>query len=233
MYSTVVHQKRPTAHVKEECLELRPTLSTVNGEEITREDDLDIGTDTKRQIVPEYDAVQKQSPEQDVSWYEAHTAAVVKTEPVDVTEASTETCPVLSGRMNDNLLQLYEEHEIKTDLVIGPTAVQETASVTSTHSMNYCACVLHNGDDVNKSVHGETRVVLDKVYECDVCKETLLTCYVRLERHVAAHTQPAPHLSKDYRETHTPESQLNTDAVPQSCENKYSCDLCKKCFSSH
>ncbi|XP_059055054.1 zinc finger protein 501-like [Achroia grisella] len=226
MCSTVVLQKRSTAHVKEECLE---SQADVAYSKRRREDDLDIGTDTKQQIVPEY-AVQKQSPEQDVSRYEAHTAAVVKTEPVDVTEASTETCPVLSGRMNDNLLQLYEEHEIKTDLVIGPTAVQDTASVTSTHSMNYCACVLHNGDNVNKSVHGETRVVLDKVYECDVCKETLLTCYVRLERHVAAHTQPAPHLSKDYREINTLGSQLNTSAVSQSCKQEHSCDLCKKKF---
>ncbi|XP_052755293.1 uncharacterized protein LOC128201667 [Galleria mellonella] len=137
--------------------------------------------------------------EQDDFQHGTDGAGVVKTEYVDVTEESEANQVTCYGEGND-LLKLYEDHEIKDELVIGPTLVQRGSVFGITeHTESDSKRVLYNEDEehnVYKPEHQKRRISCDKVHSCEVCSKTLES-YNTLECHMLVHTEQEIYTSNE------------------------------------
>ncbi|XP_052748231.1 uncharacterized protein LOC128200093 [Galleria mellonella] len=115
----------------------------------------------------ENNTLQKEIIKKEVHWNDVE-KIVVKTEYVDVKEEPVENSNMLYTEERNYLGLLYKDHEIKTDLVIGPTLVQtETVSgnTESLHSRIDCKDV-HNEESEYLEINNEVVILSNAVRTC-------------------------------------------------------------------
>ncbi|XP_052755341.1 uncharacterized protein LOC116413163 [Galleria mellonella] len=129
--------------------------------------------------------------EQDDFQHDTDGAGVVKTKCVDVTEESEANQIICCDEGND-LLKSYEDNEVKSESVIGPTIAQGVTIFGATeYSKPGCERDLNNEDkehNVFKFEHQKRRISCDKVHSCEVCSKTFET-YNTLKYHMTVHTE--------------------------------------------
>ncbi|XP_052753995.1 zinc finger protein 3 homolog [Galleria mellonella] len=215
----------------------------------TQGENLHVSHDTEQQVTPHHEerpgcstgtnTIQEPVTEQDDFQHGTDGAGVVKTEYVDVTEES-EANQIICCDEGNNLLKSYEDNEIKSESVIGPTVAQGvTIFGTTEHSKPGSERVLNNEDkehNVLKPEHQKRRISCDKVHSCEVCSKTFET-YNTLKYHMTVHTEQEIFLSNKKRYTcdvcskcFKQKSKLQRHLLIHTSDKPHSCDICSKCF---
>ncbi|XP_052753842.1 uncharacterized protein LOC113523020 isoform X2 [Galleria mellonella] len=177
--------------MKQEGNNLQSNITADN----VQETNLYVNSDIKQELdsfydeYPEYETKVKQD--------NVENAVIVKTENVTISREAATVYNICSEKESHYLKKLYENHEIKDELVIGPTVVQaETVYIDNEHSL-YTRTepkdVIHNkiSNAVHKSMQQVKVVISDKIYFCDICRK-VFTSYNTIASHMSVHYSKKP-----------------------------------------
>ncbi|XP_059051233.1 gastrula zinc finger protein XlCGF46.1-like [Achroia grisella] len=170
---------------------------------------------------PEYNTGRNIVCNQEVNNYKP--GVVTKKENVEKSGELFTVQDIFSGKEND--IKLYEQHEIKNELTVGPTAV-ETAILGHTNYLLHLKTGyqnnLYNENDVYESKHHECNIAFNKLHSCEVCREVFKT-YKALKHHVMV-------IHTGYK--NASESNLKDVANHSTEHHTVICELCNKTLKS-
>ncbi|XP_026313669.1 zinc finger protein 239-like [Hyposmocoma kahamanoa] len=149
-------------------------------------------------------------------------------------------------------LELYADHEIKEELVIGPVVLQPpvldrtryvqstsdglNADILNTNTKRYTRKyhlkrhkITCTGEKPNQYEQSDKTFPRKKPYTCDICNK----CFVRkwvLQTHIMVHTGDKPHRCDHCNKSFASKYNFNTHLRIHTGEKPYQCDICNERF---